>query len=116
MSVKWRTGWIKFIIYVRKFDNDMYDTLRSVITHVNEEICETLSEDEIHEIVMDNLSSNHVRIYEIPVNIRVTANDNRIDIVNHIRKAIDDHNLYNHLKEKIMERKIIDLLVKKGGR
>ena len=25
-------------------------------------------------------------------------------IVNHIRKAIDDHNLYNHLKEKIMER------------
>ena len=106
MSVKWRTGWIKFDLFVRKFDNEMYDKLRDVITRVNKEICETLSEDEIHEIVMDNLPDEYVRVYQIPISIRVTSNDNWIDIVNHIRKAIDDHNLYNHLKEKIMDRKI----------
>ena len=41
MSVKWRTGWIKFTIYVRKYDTDVYDKVRNVITHVNKEICET---------------------------------------------------------------------------
>ena len=35
-----------------------------------------------------------------------SSNDNWIDIVNNIRKTIDVNNLYNHLKEKIMERKI----------
>ena len=106
MSVKWRTGWIDFIIYVRKYDSDTYDKLRNVITRVNKEICETLSEDEIHELVLDNLPNEYVRVYQIPIHIRVTSNDNWIDIVDHIRKAIDDHNLYNHLKEKIMDRKI----------
>ena len=38
MSVKWRTGWIKFDLFVRKFDNDAYDKLRDVITRVNKEI------------------------------------------------------------------------------
>ena len=106
MSVKWREGWLNFIIYVRKCDSDAYDKLFDRFERANKEVCKTLSEDEKDEIVMDNLPNEYVRVYQIPISIKVTSNDNWIDIVNHIRKAIDDHNLYNHLKEKIMDRKI----------
>ncbi|KAK8893763.1 hypothetical protein M9Y10_022192, partial [Tritrichomonas musculus] len=106
MSVKWRTGWIKFNIYVRKYDSDVYDDKKTLFTHANEELCKTLSETTIHELIIDNISEDSIRVYEIPVRIRVTSNDNWIDISNHIRKAIDDHNLYNYLKKQIKSRKI----------
>lgn len=34
----------------------------------------------MHEIVTDNISSEYIKVYEIPIRIRVTSNDNWIDI------------------------------------
>lgn len=74
---------------------------------INEEVCETLSDDEIHEIMVDNFQSEFKRVYPIPIHIRVTSYDNQIDISNQIQKAIDDKNIYYHLNEKLIDRKLL---------
>ena len=69
MSVKWRTGWIEFIIYVKKYDSDAYDRLMERFKRANKDVCDPLSNDEIHDIVLDNMKLQYVRVYEIPVHI-----------------------------------------------
>lgn len=76
MSIKWRTWFLDWVIYVRKYDSEVYSQLLRKFKRINEEVCETLSDDEIHEIMVDNFQSEFKRVYPIPIHIRVTSYDN----------------------------------------
>lgn len=56
ITVKWRTDWIKFNIYFKKYDSNV------LLKEPNEEIYNKLSLDSIHEIVTDNMLSEYKSI------------------------------------------------------
>ena len=108
ITTKWRDGELKFILYIRQIDKQkLYETAMNIANNKdNEELTENLTESEIEDIIIDNLDRDGIMLYKIPITIKVTADDSWIDIKDQIMKAIEEHNIYNHLKEKIMEREI----------
>lgn len=60
---------LNFNIYVREYDFKYYDKLMDFIKDSKQELCKTLSADEIHEIIINTMSFTYLKAYEIPIHI-----------------------------------------------
>ena len=107
MSIKWRDGELDFVLYIRKYDLAAFLDVNTSFQEHNFEIYNKLTREEINQIVIDNLDSNQVKVYPIPIHIKVSFNNNWIDIKDQIRKAIDEKNLYKHIRDRIFNRLIL---------
>ena len=106
MSIQWREGELNFVLYIRKYNHDKFD---EVNIEIDEQICEALNDNTVEydfedQTIIDNMDLVDVMVFEIPIHIKISSNDNWIDIKDQIRKAIDDENIYNYLKRRINER------------
>lgn len=106
MSIKWRDGELNFILYIRQYNEIHYMIFDNDFKDKNPLLYNQYTEEELHEIIIDNLPKTFVAVYQIPITIKVTSVDNWIQIKEQIRQAINDHNLYNHIKNKIIHRDI----------
>ena len=64
MTFKWRTGWNKFNFYVKKYDFDVYEKIKTLLKEAKEEIYNKLSLNSIYEIVTDNTPSEYIKVLE----------------------------------------------------
>ena len=109
MSIKLRNGELNFRLYVRMYYNSEYERKENILKTAMErsDAFDDCDCDELHQIIIDNMDLLYLRVIEIPVNIKVSPNDKWIDVKEQIRKAIDQNNLYNYLRERILKRKIL---------
>ena len=105
MLTTWRDGELNFVLYIRKYDFSAYESIKEIF-RANNESYNTFSSEQKQQIIIDNLNSDQVRAYQIPIHIKVSSDNNWIDIKDQIRKAIDEKNLYNHLRDEIIKRDI----------
>lgn len=105
MSVKLRNGELNFILYIRKYDYGIFNNMKDAFLRRNPEFNDISDTLFVKQIILENLE-NYTMNYIIPIRIKITSNNNWIDIKEQIINTINSKDLYYFIKTKIMDREI----------
>lgn len=91
MTIHWKDGSLRFILYVRKYRQTLLPKSR-YDDEANQEKINVIDDNELEE---------NMKIFSIPINIRVDCNDTWNDIKERIMNVINQENLYNYIYHRI---------------
>lgn len=89
MTIHWKDTDFQFIWYVRKY--------KHIIQRSKDYVANQIA---INDIYNDTLNYN-MKIFSIPINIRISSNDTWEAIKCKIMKVINQENLYNYIYRKL---------------
>ena len=89
MTIHWKDNDLRFMLYIRKY--------KKIIPRSNDD---TVNQERINAISADDLN-DAMKIFGIPINIRISCNDTWDDIKSKIMDAVNRENLYNYIYRKL---------------